>query len=86
MSVKRKSLKKYLGLFLTVGFSFALSVSAAKSVNEVVYAADSVLEELTWTWESGYGYYTATYSDGNDYCVYAATPDTASYDRNEETL
>ena len=86
MSVKRKSLKKYLGLFLTVGFSFALSVSAAKSVNEVVYAADSVLEELTWTWESGYGYYTATYSDGNDYCVYAATPDIASYDRSDEIL
>ena len=82
-----KNIKKLLGIIYVSLFSFALSVTTAKTINEVVYAADSVLEELTWTWQSGgYNYYTATYSDGNDYCVYAATPDTASYDRSEETL
>ena len=82
-----RNIKKLLGIIYVSLFSFALSVTTTKTINKVVYAADSVLEELTWTWQSGgYNYYTATYSDGNDYCVYAATPDTASYDRSEETL
>ena len=81
------TIKKLLGIIYVSLFSFALSVSVVKTKNEIAYAADSALESLTWSWDDGMGHYTATYDEGgNDECGLYAEADSATYDRDNETL
>ena len=84
-----KNIKKVLGVVYVSLLSFALSIGATKRGGFETFALDSTVYDLAWSWnDSDYPTprYEAEYHD-NDYdCTIIATPQSATYDKNEATL
>ena len=84
-----KNKKKAFGIIYVSLFSFALAVGATNRDKTQALALDSTVYDLSWSWnDQDYPTpcYDAEYHD-NDYdCTIIASPQSATYDKNEATL
>ncbi len=84
-----KNIKKAFEIIYVSLFSFALAVGATNRDKTQALALDSTVYDLAWSWnDQDYPTpcYDAEYHD-NDYdCTIIASPQSATYDKNEATL